>query len=243
MLEHVLSSSAEILTLYGKNPVIASELLNALHGAALKPFGVARLVPVSTTRLVLAMNAVRSEKARVIKGKFTKAGARTIEVSLKNLKPKLLDKMIGELAEQLSEFTPLGDGAYVWFIPDGFLASLTANEEKWAREGGGYFSHESLCVQNTGGLATRCTLYVYFEADGHEVLIHEFKVSARRSIHLRLDKIRGSNGQPFIPKSAPVGYKIVSREAPVIVQGSRILTSGRESEFASFGTTMAWAPV
>ncbi|MCY3024570.1 MAG: sensory rhodopsin transducer, partial [Planctomycetota bacterium] len=135
-----------------------------------------------------------------------------------------------------------GDGAYVWIVPDGYMAALSAHEKRWEREGGGYFSHESMCVQNTGARPTRCELTVYFEAPKRGVLRHAFEVPAQRSIHLRLDKIPGMRGEPFIPKSTPVGYKIVSRDAPVVVQGSRILTSGCDSEFASFGTAMAWTP-
>ena len=58
----------------------------------------------------------------------------------------------------------------------------------------------------------------------------------------RLDKLKNENGEPLIAKDAPVSYKITSRDARVVVQGSRILTSGENSIFASFGTVMAWCP-
>ena len=128
-----------------------------------------------------------------------------------------------------------------WLVVLLAMAGLSAVEKRWAREGGGYFSHEAICILNTGARATRCELTVYFEA-ARAARRHIFTVPARRSIHLRLDKLRGPGGGLFIPKNAPVGYKLVSFDAPVVVQGSRILTSGRNSEFASFGTTMAWTP-
>jgi hypothetical protein len=242
MLKHFLASSIEVLKAHGRNLSGTSELLNALHLAALKPFGVARIVPVSSKALVLAMSAVHQPSSSKTRFFCTKVTERTIELATPKITAKKLSAASDELIERLSEFALLGDGAYVWNIPDGYMAALSASEEKWAREGGGYFSHESLCVQNTGAFETRCTLYVFFEPAGHDVLMHDFTVGPRRSIHLRLDKIPGVGSRPFVPKSTPVGYKIVSREAPVIVQGSRILTSGQGSEFASFGTTMAWAP-
>jgi hypothetical protein len=50
------------------------------------------------------------------------------------------------------------------------------------------------------------------------------------------------NGEPLIAKDAPVSYKITSLDSRIVVQGSRILTSGEDSIFASFGTVMAWCP-
>jgi hypothetical protein len=57
-----------------------------------------------------------------------------------------------------------------------------------------------------------------------------------------LDKLKDVNGEPLIAKDAPVSYKITSLDSRIVVQGSRILTSGEDSIFASFGTVMAWCP-
>ncbi len=139
-------------------------------------------------------------------------------------------------------YTSEGDGAYVWIIPDGYMASLSATEQEWEQHGGGYFSHESICISNTGDKDTLCLLEVLYEDTAIENVSCEFNVPAQRSVHYRLDKLKDSDSNPLIAKDAPVSYKITSRDARIVVQGSRILTSGEESMFASFGTVMAWCP-
>lgn len=142
----------------------------------------------------------------------------------------------------LKAYTSEGDGAYVWIIPDGYMASLSATEQEWEQHGGGYFSHESICISNTADKDTLCLLEVLYEDTDIENVSCEFNVPAQRSVHYRLDKLKDSDGNPLIAKDAPVSYKITSRDARIVVQGSRILTSGEESMFASFGTVMAWCP-
>ncbi len=139
-------------------------------------------------------------------------------------------------------YTSDGDGAYVWVIPDGYMAGLTEAEQEWEQHGGGYFSHESICISNTADIDTRCLLEVLYEDTAMENVSCEFDVPAHRSVHYRLDKLKDANGEPLIAKDAPVSYKITSRDARIVVQGSRILTSGENSMFASFGTVMAWCP-
>ncbi|MYB93061.1 hypothetical protein F4054_05985 [Candidatus Poribacteria bacterium] len=147
------------------------------------------------------------------------------------------------IAEALKSYTSDGDGAYVWIIPDGYMAALTPAEQEWEKHGGGYFSHESICISNTADIDTRCLLEVLYEDITLENVSCEFDVPAHRSVHYRLDKLMDEKGEPLIAKDAPVSYKITSRDARVVVQGSRILTSGENSAFASFGTVMAWCPV
>lgn len=142
----------------------------------------------------------------------------------------------------LKSYTSDGDGAYVWIVPDGYMAKLTVDEQWREREGGGYISHESICVSNTADIDTRCILEVLYEDPAMDNLSCEFDVPAKRSVHYRLDKLQDANGAPLIAKDAPVSYKITSQDARVVVQGSRILTSGENSMFASFGTVMAWCP-
>ncbi len=146
------------------------------------------------------------------------------------------------IAEALTHYDFDGDGAYVWLIPDGYMAALTLTEQVWERDGGGYFSHESICISNTSDRGTRCLLEVLYEGPSMENVSCEFDVPAHRSVHYRLDKLKDENGAPLIAKDAPVSYKITSRDARIVVQGSRILTSGEKSAFASFGTVMAWSP-
>lgn len=143
----------------------------------------------------------------------------------------------------LKAYTSEGDGAFVWIIPDGYMASLSPTEQEWEQHGGGYFSHESICISNTADKDTVCLLEVLYEDNEIENVSCEFNVPAQRSVHYRLDKLKDSDGNPLIAKDAPVSYKITSRHARIVVQGSRILTSGEDSMFASFGTVMAWCPM
>ena len=146
------------------------------------------------------------------------------------------------ISDALKSYTSDGDGAYVWVIPDGYMAALTPAEQEWEEHGGGYFSHESICISNTADRDTRCLLEVLYEDPTLENVSCEFEVSAHRSVHYRLDKLKDEKGEPLIAKDAPVSYKITSHDARIVVQGSRILTSGENSVFASFGTVMAWCP-
>lgn len=146
------------------------------------------------------------------------------------------------IEDALKSYTSDGDGAYVWIVPDGYMAALTRTEQEWEQHGGGYFSHESICVSNTSDIDTQCLLEVLYEGTEMSNVSCEFDVPAQRSVHYRLDKLKDANGAPLIAKDAPVSYKITSRDARIVVQGSRILTSGENSMFASFGTVMAWCP-
>lgn len=146
------------------------------------------------------------------------------------------------ITDALKSYSSDGDGAYVWIVPDGYMAALTPAEQEWEAHGGGYFSHESICISNTADKDTCCLLEVLYEDPTLENVSCEFEVQAHRSVHYRLDKLKAENGEPLIAKDAPVSYKITSRDARVVVQGSRILTSGENSTFASFGTVMAWCP-
>ena len=156
-----------------------------------------------------------------------------------------LDENIDDLeaiADALKSYSSDGDGAYVWVIPDGYMAALTPAEQEWEEHGGGYFSHESICISNTADIDTRCLLEVLYEDTAMENVSCEFDVPAHRSVHYRLDKLKDAKGEPLIAKDAPVSYKITSLDSRIVVQGSRILTSGEDSIFASFGTVMAWCP-
>ena len=146
------------------------------------------------------------------------------------------------IADALTCYSSDGDGAYVWVVPDGYMAALTPAEQEWEAYGGGYFSHESICISNTADRGTRCLLEVLYEDPALKNVSCEFEVPAHRSVHYRLDMLKTENGDPLIAKDAPVSYKITSRDTRVVVQGSRILTSGENSTFASFGTVMAWCP-
>lgn len=212
-----------------------STLLNDTFGDWLASQGISHLMMLEDNTLCLN---VRGELKHTTSIDGIRTHSRFLVISL--------DKVDGNpetIAEALKSYTSDGDGAYVWVIPDGYMAALTPAEEEWEKHGGGYFSHESICISNTADRDTRCLLEVLYEDPTLENVSCEFDVPAHRSVHYRLDKLKSENGEPLIAKDAPVSYKITSRDTRVVVQGSRILTSGENSMFASFGTVMAWCPL
>ena len=211
-----------------------STLLNDTFGDWLASQGISHLMMLGDNTLCLN---VRGELKHTTSIDGIRTHSRFLVISL--------DK-VGEnpetIAEALKSYTSDGDGAYVWVIPDGYMAALTPAEQEWEEHGGGYFSHESICISNTADRDTCCLLEVLYEDPALENVSCEFGVPAHRSVHYRLDKLKGEDDEPLIAKDAPVSYKITSRDTRVVVQGSRILTSGENSMFASFGTVMAWCP-
>ena len=216
------------------NPETLTTLLNDMFGDWFASQGISRLTMLSAKKLCLNVTGTlkHTNSAKGI-----------------GFHPRFLIIFLDDvaeapetIAEALKSYTSDGDGAYVWVIPDGYMAALTPAEQEWEQHGGGYFSHESICISNTADIDTRCVLEVLYEDPALENVSCEFDVPAHRSVHYRLDKLKAENGEPLIAKDAPVSYKITSRDARVVVQGSRILTSGENSIFASFGTVMAWSP-
>lgn len=209
-------------------------LLNDTFGDWLASQGVSHLMMLGDNTLCLN---VRGELKHTTFVDGIKTRSRFLVVSL----DKVNDNPEA-IADALKSYSSDGDGAYVWVIPDGYMAALTPAEQEWEAHGGGYFSHESICISNTADRGTRCLLEVLYEDPALENVSCEFEVPAHRSVHYRLDQLKREDGEPLIAKDAPVSYKITSRDARVVVQGSRILTSGENSTFASFGTVMAWCP-
>ena len=216
------------------NPEILTTLLNDLFGDWFASQGISRLTMLSAKKLCLN---VTGELKHTNSAKGIEFHSRFLVIFLDDVA-----EAPETIAEALKCYTSEGDGAYVWVIPDGYMAALTPAEQEWEQHGGGYFSHESICISNTADIDTRCLLEVLYEDPALENVSCEFDVPAHRSVHYRLDKLKAENGEPLIAKDAPVSYKITSRDARVVVQGSRILTSGENSIFASFGTVMAWYP-
>ena len=212
---------------------ILTTLLNNTFGEWLSSQGVSHLEIVDENRMCL--NVIGQLKDHnPLKG--IELYSRFMVISLEEIADS------ETILSALKSYSSDGDGTYVWVIPDGYMAGLTDAEQEWEQHGGGYFSHESICVSNTADIDTRCKLDVLYEDPAMENVSCEFDVHAHRSVHYRLDKLKDVNGEPLIAKDAPVSYKITSRDARIVVQGSRILTSGENSIFASFGTVMAWCP-
>ena len=216
------------------NTETLTTLLNDTFGDWLASHGVSHLVMLEENKLCLNVAGVL-ERANLVNG--VESYSRFLVVALDEV-----TENPEAIAEALKSYTSDGDGAYVWVIPDGYMAALTPAEQEWEAHGGGYFSHESICISNTADRNTRCLLEVLYEDPELENVSCEFDVPAHRSVHYRLDKLKDKNGEPLIAKDAPVSYKVTSRDARIVVQGSRILTSGENSVFASFGTVMAWCP-
>lgn len=209
-------------------------LLNDTFGNWLKSQNVSHLEMLDENKLCLNIIGQLNERTP---SKGIQLYSRFLVISLDDI-----TENTEAIEDALKSYSSGGDGAYVWVVPDGYMAALTRTEQEWEQHGGGYFSHESICVSNTSDIDTQCLLEVLYEGTEMDNVSCEFDVPAQRSVHYRLDKLKDANGAPLIAKDAPVSYKITSRDARIVVQGSRILTSGENSMFASFGTVMAWCP-
>lgn len=116
-------------------------------------------------------------------------------------------------------------GKKVWLIPDTFLNSVSKNES---------ISHEAICVINTCDADAHITLTLFFEDRDCRSDFHT-QCPARRTHHIRLDKILSDTGEK-IPRDTPYAVLLES-DMPVVVQYSRLDSS--QSELALM-TTIAY---
>ena len=100
-------------------------------------------------------------------------------------------------------------GKKVWLIPDTFLSSVSGEGEQ--------ISHEAICVTNTGGRDAHISLTLLYE-DKPEIGGFHAECGARRTHHIRLDRIRSDSGEP-IQRDVPYSVLLESDE-PVVVQYS-----------------------
>lgn len=107
-------------------------------------------------------------------------------------------------------------GSKIWIIPDGFLP---------LKSSGDFVSHEAVCVLNVGEKDANINLSIYFE-DREPMEDFNATCGAKRTNHIRLDKIEDSNGKS-IPRNVPYAIKVESDE-PIIVQHSRMDTTQAE---------------
>ena len=116
-------------------------------------------------------------------------------------------------------------GSKTWFVADCFWPEITTE--------GHYVSQEAICVLNTQAQDAHIRLTLYFEdrapMEGFEALC-----PARRTHHVRLDKLTGAKGN-HIPMGVPYAVMVQS-DVPVIVQYSRLDTTQANE---SLMTTMA----
>jgi len=101
-----------------------------------------------------------------------------------------------------------------WFIPDCY----------WPDGGtdGPYVSHESVCVLNTGDTDAHLSITLYFE-DREPVFGYEALCAARRTHHVRMDRLLNGDGLP-VPRGVPYAA-VVESGVPVFVQYSRCDTT------------------
>lgn len=118
-------------------------------------------------------------------------------------------------------------GKKVWLIPDTFLSSVSGEGEQ--------ISHEAICVTNTGERDAHISLTLLYE-DKPEIGGFHAECGARRTHHIRLDRIRSDSGEP-IQRDVPYSVLLES-DKPVVVQYSRLDTS---STSMALMTTIAYA--
>lgn len=103
-----------------------------------------------------------------------------------------------------------------WYIPDCYLGSKSLGES---------VTHEAVCILNPFNEDTVVDLTLYFEdrepMDGFEIIIPK-----RRTIHIRLDKIKNKDGN-LIQRDTSYGMRIVSSQQ-VYIQYTRVDTSQPE---------------
>ena len=107
-------------------------------------------------------------------------------------------------------------GKKVWLIADNYLNSVSLND---------WVSHEAVCVLNTGDEDAEIKMTLFFEdRDCRDDFVSV--CPAKKTHHIRLDKIRSTSGEN-IPRDVPYAMLIES-SVPVVVQYSRLDTSHKE---------------
>ncbi len=107
-------------------------------------------------------------------------------------------------------------GKTEWVIPDGFMNDT---------QNGEFESHEAVCVLNLNEVDANIKISVYFE-DREPVEDYFAICKARRTNHIRLDKIENAEGEK-IPKN--LSYAIlVKSDIPIVVQHSRMDVTQKE---------------
>ncbi len=105
-------------------------------------------------------------------------------------------------------------GTTSWFIPDCYWPEITTE--------GHYVSHEAICVLNTGDEDAQIKIVLYFE-DREPMTDFYAECGARRTHHIRLDKLKDRAGQS-VPMGVPYAAMVESN-VPIVVQYSRLDTT------------------
>ena len=107
-------------------------------------------------------------------------------------------------------------GKKTWLIADCFLHSVSLNDQP---------SHEAVCVLNTSDVDADIRMTLYFE-DRECMTCFSAKCGAKKTHHIRLDRIVGENGEK-IPRDVPYAM-LVESNTPIVAQYSRLDTSAVE---------------
>ena len=114
-------------------------------------------------------------------------------------------------------------GKTSWIIPDGYISSTSGSQ----------VSHDAVCVLNIGDQDASITLTLYFE--DAEPMAFYAKCNARRTHHIRMDKITDPSGNP-VPRDTPYAI-LVNSSCPIVVQYSRLDTTASDTALM---TTIAY---
>jgi hypothetical protein len=123
-------------------------------------------------------------------------------------------------------------GKNIWVFPDAYLPAK--GQPYQTSRGGNHFSHESLCMINLYEKDALVKISFYYE-DNDPYENYEHKVEAKRSLHLRLDKLVLPN---YGNLKSEVPYSIVVKSnIKIVAQLSRLDTT---SNYNSFMTSLGW---
>jgi hypothetical protein len=111
-------------------------------------------------------------------------------------------------------------GKKTWLIPDGF----------WPSKYNGQQSHEAICVINAENDDAEIEITLFFE-EQPEMGGFQYICPARRTKHIRMDKLKSKNGKP-VPIDTPYAMLVQSNN-PIVVQYSRMDTSQCEMALMS----------
>ncbi|MBM7570072.1 sensory rhodopsin transducer [Aquibacillus albus] len=117
-------------------------------------------------------------------------------------------------------------GKKKWIIPDGFLQPISTGDQ---------ISHEAVCVLNVEEEEAEIKMTFYFE-DREPMTEFVTTCGAKRTHHIRLDKIKDANGDE-VPRGVPYAIEVDS-SVPIVIQHSRLDTS---QEALALFTTMAYS--
>jgi hypothetical protein len=101
-------------------------------------------------------------------------------------------------------------GKTEWVIPDGFMSDTVSET---------YVSHEAVCVLNLNEQPANIDIEIYFE-NREPLLGFKTICNGKRCNHIRLDKIKNTNGNQ-VPHGVPYAIYVKS-DIPIVVQHSRM---------------------